>query len=158
MKLVICGKGSRLPAIDLHQNNLLLKDDIPMNDPLPESTVLENDIWPKEIRLSKNKNQLDVDFDNGDQVSLTAELLRVESPSAEVQGHGSGQKTTPPGKQNILISTIEPVGNYAIRIRFSDGHDTGIFSWKLLHDYGRQKQDLMADYLSRLENAGMSRS
>ena len=129
-----------------------------MNDPIPESTVLENDIWPKEIRLSKNKNQLDVDFDNGDQVSLTAELLRVESPSAEVQGHGSGQKTTPPGKQNILISTIEPVGNYAIRIRFSDGHDTGIFSWKLLHDYGRQKQDLMANYLSRLENAGMSRS
>lgn len=129
-----------------------------MNDPTQESVVLENDIWPKEIRLSKTKNQLDVDFDNGDQVSLTAELLRVESPSAEVQGHGSGQKTTPPGKQNILISAIEPVGNYAIRIRFSDGHDTGIFSWKLLHDYGQQKQDLMEDYLSRLENGGMSRS
>ena len=129
-----------------------------MNDPTPESAVLENDIWPKEIRLSQNKNQLDVEFDNGDQVSLTAELLRVESPSAEVQGHGSGQKTTPPGKQNVLISTIEPVGNYAIRIRFSDGHDTGIFSWKLLHDYGLQKHDLMADYLSRLESGGMSRS
>ena len=129
-----------------------------MNDPTTKSAVLENNIWPKEIRLSKNKSQLDVEFDNGDQVSLTAELLRVESPSAEVQGHGSGQKMTPPGKQHILISTIEPVGNYAIRIRFSDGHDTGIFSWTLLHDYGLRKQDLIADYLSRLESGGMSRS
>ncbi len=129
-----------------------------MNDPTPMSAVLEHDIWPEEIRLSKDKNQLDVKFDNGVKVSLSAELLRVESPSAEVQGHGSGQKTTPSGKQYILISNIEPVGNYAIRIRFSDGHDTGIFSWKLLHDYGLQKQNLMEGYLSRLESDGSSRS
>ena len=129
-----------------------------MNDPTIESHVLEHDIWPKEIRLSKKKHQLDVEFDNGEKISLSAELLRVESPSAEVQGHGSGQKSTPAGKQHILISTIEPVGNYAIRIRFSDGHDTGIFSWKLLHDYGLQKQNLMADYLSRLKSGGISRS
>ncbi len=129
-----------------------------MNDPTPEPAVLERDIWPEEIRLAKNKSQLDVKFDNGVEVSLSAELLRVESPSAEVQGHGSGQKITPAGKKHILISNIEPVGNYAIRIRFSDGHDTGIFSWKLLHDYGLQKKDLMADYLSRLESGGIGRS
>jgi DUF971 family protein len=129
-----------------------------MTDPSLEPTLLDQDIWPEEIRLSKNKTQLDVKFDNGLQVSLSAELLRVESPSAEVQGHGSGQKTTPAGKQNILISDIEPVGNYAIRIRFSDGHDTGIFSWKLLHDYGLKKQDLMEGYLSRLETDGKSRN
>ena len=129
-----------------------------MNNPTIKSEMLEHEIWPEEIRLNKKKNQLDVKFDSGEQVTLSAELLRVESPSAEVQGHGSGQKTTPAGKQHILISTIEPVGNYAIRIRFSDGHDTGIFSWKLLHNYGLQKHDLMADYLSRLESAGISRN
>ena len=129
-----------------------------MKDPTPVSDVSGHDIWPEEIRLSKKKDQLNVKFDNGVKVCLPAELLRVESPSAEVQGHGSGQKTTPPGKQHILISDIEPVGNYAIRIRFSDGHDTGIFSWKLLHDYGLKKQDLMAGYLSRLESDGLSRT
>ena len=79
-------------------------------------------------------------------------------PSAEVQGHGPSQKTTPFGKRDILISSIEPVGNYAIRIGFSDGHDTGIFSWSTLYDYGLRQDELMTDYLSRLKNDGTNRS
>jgi DUF971 family protein len=114
-------------------------------------------LWPEEIRLSKAKDSLFVKFDNGYETTLTAELLRVESPSAEVQGHGSGQKTTPAGKANVTISVIEPVGNYAIRISFSDGHDTGLFSWDILHDYGQRQQQLIDDYLARLAAAGQRR-
>jgi DUF971 family protein len=114
-------------------------------------------VWPEEIRLSKAKDSLFVKFDNGYETTLTAELLRVESPSAEVQGHGSGQKTTPAGKANVTIGAIEPVGNYAIRISFSDGHDTGLFSWDILHDYGQRQQQLIDDYLARLAAAGPRR-
>lgn len=114
-------------------------------------------LWPEEIRLSKAKDSLFVKFDNGYETTLTAELLRVESPSAEVQGHGSGQKTTPAGKANVTIGAIEPVGNYAIRISFSDGHDTGLFSWDILHDYGQRQQQLIDDYLARLAAAGQRR-
>ena len=114
-------------------------------------------VWPEEIRLSKTKDSLFVKFDNGYETTLTAELLRVESPSAEVQGHGSGQKTTPAGKANVTIGAIEPVGNYAIRISFSDGHDTGLFSWDILHDYGQRQQQLIDDYLARLAAAGQRR-
>ena len=114
-------------------------------------------VWPEEIRLSKTKDSLFVKFDNGYETTLTAELLRVESPSAEVQGHGSGQKTTPAGKANVTITAIEPVGNYAIRISFSDGHDTGLFSWDILHDYGQRQQQLIDDYLARLAAAGQRR-
>ena len=113
--------------------------------------------WPTEIRLSRDKRRLNVSFDDGSVSSITAELLRVESPSAEVQGHGAGQKTTPAGKRNVTISRIDPVGNYAIRIAFSDGHDTGLFTWELLHDYGQRHGSLMADYESRLNDAGQSR-
>ena len=116
------------------------------------------DVWPEEIRLAKSKSLLDVKFDDGKSFSISAELLRVESPSAEVQGHGPSQKITPFGKQNILIKSIEPVGNYAIRIGFSDGHDTGIFSWSTLYDYGLRHDELMTDYLSRLKNDGTNRS
>ena len=114
-------------------------------------------VRPEEIRLSKAKDSLFVKFDNGYETTLTAELLRVESPSAEVQGHGSGQKTTPAGKANVTIAAIEPVGNYAIRISFSDGHDTGLFSWDILHDYGQRQQQLIDDYLARLAAAGQRR-
>ena len=114
-------------------------------------------VWPEEIRLSKAKDSLFVKFDNGYETTLTAELLRVESPSAEVQGHGSGQKTTPAGKANVTIAAIEPVGNYAIRISFSDGHDTGLFSWDILHDYGQRQQQLIDDYLARLSAASQRR-
>jgi DUF971 family protein len=114
-------------------------------------------VWPEEIHLSKAKDSLFVKFDNGYETTLTAELLRVESPSAEVQGHGSGQKTTPAGKANVTIAAIEPVGNYAIRISFSDGHDTGLFSWDTLHDYGQRQPQLIDDYLARLAAAGQHR-
>jgi DUF971 family protein len=114
-------------------------------------------VWPEEIRLSKTKDSLFVKFDNGYETTLTAELLRVESPSAEVQGHGSGQKITPAAKASVTIAAIEPVGNYAIRISFSDGHDTGLFSWDILHDYGQRQQQLIDDYLARLAAAGQRR-
>ncbi len=120
-------------------------------------TVESTTVWPEEIRLSKSKDSLFVKFDNGYETILSAELLRVESPSAEVQGHGVGQKTTPTGKANVTISALEPVGNYAIRISFSDGHDTGLFSWNILFDYGQRQQQLLADYLKRLAAAGSSR-
>ena len=115
------------------------------------------DVWPEEIRLAKSKSLLDVRFDDGKSFSISAELLRVESPSAEVQGHGPGQKTTPFGKRDILISSIEPVGNYAIRIGFSDGHNTGIFSWDTLYNFGLRQDELMSDYLLRLKNDGATR-
>ncbi len=129
-----------------------------MKEPTKKRPASGTDVWPEEIRLAKTKSLLDVRFDNGKSFSLSAELLRVESPSAEVQGHGPGQKTTPIGKRDILISSIEPVGNYAIRIGFSDGHDTGIFSWNTLYDYGLRQDELMTDYLSRLKNDGTTRS
>ena len=129
-----------------------------MKEPTKEPPTSGIDVWPEEIRLAKSKSLLDVRFDNGKSFSLSAELLRVESPSAEVQGHGPGQKTTPVGKRDILISSIEPVGNYAIRIGFSDGHNTGIFSWNTLYDYGLRQDELMTDYLSRLKNDGTTRS
>ena len=115
------------------------------------------DVWPEEIRLSKGKDWLEIRFDDGAQFSLSAELLRVESPSAEVQGHGAGQKITPAGKQDVRINSIEPVGNYAIRLGFSDGHNTGLFSWGLLYDYALRQDQLMADYLARLASDGARR-
>ena len=129
-----------------------------MREPNKKPPASVTDVWPEEIRLTKSKSLLDVRFDDGKSFSLSAELLRVESPSAEVQGHGPGQKTTPVGKRDILIKSIEPVGNYAIRIGFSDGHNTGIFSWNTLYDYGLRQDELMTDYLSRLKNDGTTRS
>jgi DUF971 family protein len=129
-----------------------------MKEPTKKAPASAKDVWPEEIRLAKSKSLLDVRFDNGESFSISAELLRVESPSAEVQGHGPSQKITPFGKRDILIKSIEPVGNYAIRIGFSDGHDTGIFSWSTLYDYGLRHDELMTDYLSRLKNDGTNRS
>ena len=103
-----------------------------------------------QIRLHKDKKTLSVSFNDGFTAQLSAELLRVESPSAEVQGHGAEQKKTISGKQDVKIINIEAVGNYAVRLLFDDGHETGIYSWVLLHDYGMRKDDLYADYLRRL--------
>ena len=108
---------------------------------------------PTEIRLSSGKQTLHVGFESGESVALSAELLRVESPSAEVQGHGAGQKVTPRGKENVKITGVEPVGNYAVRLVFDDGHNTGIFSWDILFDYGRRQDSLMAAYRERLGTA-----
>ena len=112
---------------------------------------------PREIRLSADKTTLQITFASGQAARLPAELLRVESPSAEVQGHGEGQKTTPAGKRNITITAIAPVGNYAVRITFDDGHDTGIYCWSLLEDYAARQDHLIADYLDRLDSLGLSR-
>ena len=113
---------------------------------------------PSEIRLSADRKSLQITFADDKIASLDAELLRVESPSAEVQGHGADQKTTPAGKQDILIRSVEPVGNYAIRLSFSDGHNTGLFSWGLLYDYALRQDQLMADYLARLASDGARRN
>ena len=111
---------------------------------------------PTEIRLKREAKVLEVDF--ADQTfSLPAELLRVESPSAEVQGHGPDQKQTVAGRRHVGIMGVEPVGNYAIRIKFDDLHDTGIFSWDYLYELGQRKDELWADYLAALADKGLSR-
>ena len=106
--------------------------------------------WPSEIRLASDKRTLHVTFESGESFALTAELLRVESPSAEVQGHAAAQKKTPRNKQHVTIAEMVPVGNYALRLVFSDGHDTGIFSWALLHDFGQNAETLLAAYQQRV--------
>ena len=112
---------------------------------------------PKEIRLKQEEKVLEIDFEDGKTFSLPAELLRVESPSADVQGHGPGQKTIVAGRRHVGILGVEPVGNYAIRINFDDLHDTGIFSWDTLYDYGERQNELWQDYLDALEAKGLSR-
>ena len=111
--------------------------------------------WPIEIRCNTARNKLKIRFDNGDQVELSAELLRVESPSAEVQGHEPSQKQTPRNKRDVTILKIIAVGSYAVRLTFSDGHNTGIYSWDLLHDYGQRKDELMADYQKRAKASSL---
>ncbi|HWA51324.1 MAG TPA: DUF971 domain-containing protein [Dongiaceae bacterium] len=113
--------------------------------------------WPVEIRLKQAEKLLEVDFDDGAKFRFPAELLRVESPSAEVQGHGPGQKTIVAGRAQVGIMSVEPVGNYAIRIKFDDMHDTGIFSWRYLYELGLNQEKAWADYLKALEERGLSR-
>src|SRR5271170_3147977 len=113
--------------------------------------------WPTEIRLKQAEKRLEVDFDDGSKFSLPAEYLRVESPSAEVQGHGPGEKTLVPGRAHVGILRLEPVGNYAVRIVFDDLHDTGIYSWSYLYELGIEQEKRWADYLAALERAGASR-
>ncbi len=113
--------------------------------------------WPTELRLSEQGRLLTISFDDGNRFDLQAEYLRVESPSAEVQGHGSGQKKTVPHKQDVTITDVEPVGNYAVRLLFSDGHDSGLFTWDYLHELGREYEAKWADYLAKLAEAGLAR-
>ena len=113
--------------------------------------------WPMEIRVKTEEKRLEIDFENGEGFSIPAELLRVESPSAEVQGHGPNQKTTVAGRRHVNIIGVEPVGNYAVRIRFDDLHDTGLFSWRYLYELGSGQDRLWEDYLTRLEEQGLSR-
>ncbi|HEY1710450.1 MAG TPA: DUF971 domain-containing protein [Rhizomicrobium sp.] len=102
--------------------------------------------WPTELRVNPARDSLRVTFDNGDSFALAAEYLRVESPSAEVQGHGPAQKKVVTGKQTVKIAKLEPVGNYAVRILFDDGHDTGLYSWDYLHELGRDHNKKRALY------------
>ena len=113
--------------------------------------------WPEELRLREKGAVLTVSFDTGERYDLPAEYLRVESPSAEVKGHGAGQEVTVPGKRHVTIRQIEPVGNYAARLIFSDGHSTGLYSWEYLARLGREREQLWASYLDKLEAQGLSR-
>ena len=113
--------------------------------------------WPVQLRLIRAEKRLDIEFDDGKKFSLPAEYLRVESPSAEVQGHGPGQKTIVPGRIHVGIMELEPVGNYAVRIKFDDLHDTGIYSWDYLHELGREQDRLWTAYLTALDARGLSR-
>ena len=113
--------------------------------------------WPTELRLKRAERILDITYDDGSHFTLPAEYLSVESPSAEIQGHGPGQKQTVAGKAQVGIARIEPVGNYAVRLIFDDGHDTGIFSWTYLHQLGREQPSRWARYLEDLAKAGLTR-
>ncbi|HKY87979.1 MAG TPA: DUF971 domain-containing protein [Pseudorhodoplanes sp.] len=113
--------------------------------------------WPTELRLGKDKTSLAVAFDNGERFELAAEYLRVKSPSAEVQGHSPDERKTVPGKRNVMILEVIPVGNYAVRLVFDDLHSTGIFSWDYLLELGRNRERYWQDYLDELAAKGMSR-
>ena len=113
--------------------------------------------WPTEIRLGKDRRQLSVRFDDGIGYDLPAEMLRVLSPSAEVQGHSAEQRQTVPGKIDVLITAVDPIGNYAVRLTFSDGHNTGLFSWTYLRRLGEEREKLWAEYLAELKAKGMRR-
>ena len=113
--------------------------------------------WPIELRLKKAEKQLEVSFDDGKKFSLPAEYLRVESPSAEVQGHGPGEKIIVAGRAHVGIMELEPVGNYAVRIKFDDLHDTGIFSWEYLYQLGIEHDKRWRAYLAALNARGLSR-
>ncbi len=117
----------------------------------------EDGPWPLEIRVYRDERRLEIDFDDGQTFDLPAELLRVESPSAEVQGHGPGQKVVVAGKRHVGIEAVEPVGNYAVRIVFDDGHDSGIYSWAYLYDLGRRREEIWQAYLRALAERGLSR-
>ena len=112
---------------------------------------------PTEIKLHQKSQVIELSYADGKTFRLPSEFLRVYSPSAEVRGHGPGQEVLQIGKKDVRIVAVEPVGQYAIQLRFSDGHDTGIYSWDLLYDYGERQQAMWAQYLERLREAGASR-
>jgi len=114
-------------------------------------------VKPKEIRLKKAEKVLEVDFEDGKSFRFPAEFLRVESPSAEIQGHGPGQKTIIGGRRNVGIMSVEPVGNYAVKIVFDDLHDTGIYSWETFYEYGLKQDELWQAYLDSLAAKGLRR-
>ena len=107
--------------------------------------------------MKRAERLLEIEFEDGKSFQYTAELLRVESPSAEVKGHGPGQRVTVPGRRHVNIIAIEPVGNYAVRLKFDDLHDTGIYSWQYLYDLGVNQGQLWRDYLKALADKGLSR-
>jgi DUF971 family protein len=113
---------------------------------------------PTEIKLHQKSRLLELTFSNGKRFELPFELLRVYSPSAEVRGHGPGQEVLQTGKQNVDITKLEPVGAYAVQPTFSDGHDTGIYSWDYLYELGANRDAMWAEYLKRMQEAGASRA
>jgi DUF971 family protein len=113
--------------------------------------------WPTELRLAKDRRLLTITFDDGVRFDLPAEYLRVTSPSAEVQGHSPSERKTVPGKKNVEILAVEPVGNYAVKLRFDDLHDTGIYGWDYLYELGRDQTERWHNYLADLDAKGLSR-
>ncbi len=113
--------------------------------------------WPTELRLAKDRRALTVSFDGGESFVLEAEYLRVHSPSAEVQGHSPDERKTVPGKRDVAILEVHPVGNYAVRLVFDDLHSTGIFSWAYLADLGRNRARRWQDYIDELAGKSLSR-
>jgi DUF971 family protein len=113
--------------------------------------------WPLEVKLKQAENILEIRFDDASLFRLSAEFLRVHSPSAEVKGHGPGQEVTVAGKRNVAITRLDPVGNYALRIHFDDGHDTGLFTWAYFYEIGRNQEKLWGEYLGKLAAQGLDR-
>ncbi|HEY6044428.1 MAG TPA: DUF971 domain-containing protein [Nitrosospira sp.] len=113
--------------------------------------------YPSEIKLHRKSMLLEIAFSDGRTFRYPCEFLRVYSPSAEVRGHSPGQEVLQTGKKEVNINHIEPVGNYAIQLNFSDGHNTGLYSWDLLYDYGMHQDEMWQRYLHRMEEAGASR-
>ena len=112
---------------------------------------------PTEIKLHQQSRELEIVFDDGKQFRFTCEFLRVYSPSAEVRGHGPGQEVLQVGKKNVNITAIEPVGTYAVKLVFSDGHDTGLYSWDYFYDLGSKQESYQQDYFTRMKLAGADR-
>lgn len=119
--------------------------------------MTESAIKPTDIKLHQKSRLLEISFEDGKIFKLPCEYLRCFSPSAEVRGHGPGQETLQVGKENVNITGIEPVGNYAVLLRFDDGHDTGIYSWQTLYELGENQDKYWADYLEKLKAAGHTR-
>src|SRR4029078_11255401 len=118
---------------------------------------MESVTWPTELRLAKDRKTLTIAFDDGQTFALAAEYLRVKSPSAEVQGHSPDERKTVPGKRNVMILEVNPVGNYAVRLVFDDMHSTGIYSWDYLAELGRNQKAYWQDYLDELAAKGINR-
>jgi DUF971 family protein len=116
-----------------------------------------DDFVPLDITLHRNSGILELTYPEGRRFQLPCEFLRVHSPSAEVRGHGPGQEVLQVGKEQVMIDAIEPVGHYAIKLRFSDGHDSGIYTWELLHELATRQEELWSQYLERLAAAGYAR-
>ena len=119
--------------------------------------MTDTTIWPTELRVAKDRKSLTITFNSGESYALSAEMLRVMSPSAEVQGHSPDQRVTVGGKRNVAILEMKPVGNYAVRIVFDDLHDTGIYTWSYLAHLGRDKDALWTAYLAELGEKGLTR-
>jgi DUF971 family protein len=127
-----------------------------MTDPL-SADLPTSRTWPTEIRLTGDKRLLAITFEDGAAFALEAEYLRVMSPSAEVQGHAPSEKKTVPGKRNVQILGVEPIGNYAVKLVFDDMHQTGLFTWVYLRELGDQQEQRWAGYLAELQAQGLSR-
>jgi DUF971 family protein len=113
--------------------------------------------WPTELRLAKDGRSLTVTFDSGESYAFEAEYLRVMSPSAEVQGHSAEERKTVPGKRQVAILEVQPIGNYAVRLTFDDMHSTGLYSWDYFVELGRERESKWQDYLQELASKGLSR-